>query len=102
MLVRMGNGEGALVSRAVNPGRFVTFTCDYRDVTPATVLESTVAGETRQIAEIPERTRFYKRGEVLTFGSVNAARAFVKAINAAHAATGCCLGQAVCKIGRDS
>ena len=95
MLVRMGNGKGALVSRVVHPGRFVTFVAPHVQIHPATVLESTEmrTGAKYTIAEIPEKRDVYVVGQELQFGSVNAARDFVKAINASA-------GDVVCKIGK--
>ena len=95
MLVRMGNGKGALVSRAVHPGRFVPFVKPHVQIHPATVLEvhDLRGGTPRHIADIPEKRDTYLGGEELQFGSVNAARDFVKAINASA-------GDAVCKVGR--
>ena len=87
--------RGAVVSRAVHPGRFVTFVKPHVQVHPATVLESTElrTGAKYTIAEIPEKRDVYLGTEELQFGSVNAARDFVKAINASA-------GDTVCRIGR--
>ena len=71
--------------REKHPGRFVTFVAPHEVVNPATVLET---GEGRLIAEIPEKRTVYEAGQTLEFGSVNAARAFVKA-----------MPQGVCKVG---
>lgn len=77
-----------------NPGRFVTFIRSHVVITPATVLESTTmsTGEKYVIAEIPEARREYTVGQTLEFGSVNAARAFVKSINGK--------GEPVCRVGK--
>jgi hypothetical protein len=70
------------MSRKIHPARFVTFVRDHVEVTPETVLESTEmrTGTKYVIATIPESRREYKRGQVLEFGSVNAAKDFVKAM----------------------
>ena len=70
------------MSKAIHPGRFVTFIRDHVQVHPATVLESTEirTGAKYVIAEIPEKRDEYKAGQELQFGSVNAAREFVKAL----------------------
>jgi hypothetical protein len=81
------------VSKKVNPARFVTFTRDHVQVHPATVLEShTPDGRTHHIADIPEKRTEYKAGQTIEFGSVNAARAFVKALNETN--------PGVCRLGR--
>lgn len=77
--------------RYVNPNRFVTFVRDHVQVQPATVLCYPETGEV--IAEIPERRDTYVHGQELQFGSVNAARAFVKAVNCDKRPIVCVLGK---------
>ena len=82
--------------KKVHPDRFVTFVRPHVEATPATVLESTEIrkGAAYVIAEIPESRREYRAGQELQFGSVNAARAFVKAINGKGE-------EPVCRVGRN-
>ena len=70
-------------SRKPHPDSFVTFVRDHVKVTPATVLSVPEGDGERIIAEFPRREDFYPAGRVLSFGTVNAARAFVKAIGGA-------------------
>ena len=65
------------------PRLFVTFVRDHVEVTPAQVLCVPEGDSERIIAELPRREDFYAAGRVLSFGTVNAARAFVKAIGGA-------------------
>ena len=83
------------MTRKVHPDRFVTFVAPHVQITPATELLQTPlgGGPERKIADIPERRDVYTVGQELQFGSVNAARAFVKAINAGA-------GTEVCQVGR--
>jgi hypothetical protein len=74
------------MSRRINPNRYVTFISDHEVVNPETVLTSTSltsGGGEYTIATIPESRVVYKVGQELQFGSVNSARAFVKAMNGA-------------------
>jgi hypothetical protein len=68
--------------KPVNPRRFVTFLQDHVQVHPATVLHVPEGEGFRVIAEIPEKRDTYKKGDVIQFGSVNAARDFVRALAA--------------------
>jgi len=82
--------RGDAMARSIHPGRFVTFVQDYTQVTPATILEGYEprTGLKYKIADIPERVTEYKAGQELQFGSVNAAKEFVKALGP------------VCRVGR--
>lgn len=81
--------------KKIHPDRFVTFIREHVQIHPATVLEGETlrTGEKYTIAEIPERRDVYTVGQELQFGSVNAARAFVKALNEGKDAP-------VCRVGR--
>lgn len=87
--------KGPPMNRKIHPDRFVTFVQAYVQVTPATELigRRFDGGEQYKIADVPERRTEYRVGQELQFGSVNAARAFVKAVNAEA-------GADVCRIGR--
>lgn len=84
-------------ARHVHPHRFVTFTRDHVIERPATTLEGRdmKTGEPYTIAEIPASSSAYSMGQTLEFGSVNAARGFVKAVNEEA-------GVIVCTIGRET
>jgi hypothetical protein len=81
--------------RKIHPDRFVTFIAPHVQVHPATELFQTplAGGPERKIADIPERRDVYTVGQELQFGSVNAARGFVKAINESA-------GAQVCRVGK--
>jgi hypothetical protein len=68
----------------------VTFVRAHVHVHPATVLEVYAfdGSGPQKIADIPEKRDVYAAGEVLSFGTVNAARSFAKAMAGA-----CVLGR---------
>jgi len=69
--------------RKPHPDSFVTFVRDHVVTNPATVLQVPEGDGFRVIAEIAESHVVYVRGQVVAMGTVNAARAFARAMNGA-------------------
>lgn len=68
--------------KVINLKRTVTFLADHTIIHPATVLESfgLTDGIRYTIAELPETRTEYKAGQIVEFGSVQAAKDFRKAV----------------------